>query len=192
MTRRNWLRFALGLAFCAASATALFVLQPWLMGPREPEYRRFGAKTRSEWIELATQHLKAFAPSRREPEPEVWMDGCIRFDNEGFLRFSDGGWVYVICHSGHSKTSIGDIALAIDDRGRLYFNDAHQCPGLILNAPNGMIFRSASDFFATVTPSNSVYEPHYWKPLDELDFANTDSPPSTPASPASQDTGDSA
>jgi hypothetical protein len=180
VTRRGWVilvvmasalrkyRWLLGAAALVAATASLVVLLVESV-PREPELKTFGVSTTDKWIEHATRHLKAFVPSRREPSPEVSFDGTLEFDFEGFLRFGDGGWVYVIRHPWHGEqhrgTFIGDIAMAIDDEGNLYVSFAHQCGPLTLDAPDGLEFACAKEFFATPVHWG---RPPYWKPLDEV------------------------
>jgi len=89
---------------------------------------------RSEWIKETVKKLKAFDPATAEKKQELKFreqDGEIhqscRILNEGLVEFESGDWVYIILHSGHEQDSIGDIALAIDRKGKLFKHEGHVC-----------------------------------------------------------------
>lgn len=90
---------------------------------------------RTEWIKETVKKLKTFDPASlagqkqelnfREQDGE--MHQSCRILNEGLVEFESGDWVYIILHSGHEQDSIGDIALAIDRKGKLFKHEGHVC-----------------------------------------------------------------
>jgi hypothetical protein len=50
-------------------------------------------------------------------------DGCILFPGSN--------WIYFISHSIYEDQDVGDITLAIDNKGDIFYNEGHVCGGTI-------------------------------------------------------------
>ena len=50
---------------------------------------------------------------------------------EGFIRFDNGDWICFITHSSHDDEEIGDVTVARDNHGRVFYNKGHICGGVI-------------------------------------------------------------
>ena len=103
------------------------------------------------WVEEHVKYLKLTNPFtrghlviRREDE------GVFYGGREGLIRFSDGGWAYIVSHSKHDENQeIGDITLAYDNNGNIYSNHSHICGyqrgvSIRSKSPNG--FADIKDF----------------------------------------------
>lgn len=91
---------------------------------------------RELWIHEQIRELQAFKPGKDTPslkyektsDCEVRILGC-----NGLVRLADGEWFYFKMCSSHETRP--DIIMAIDSKGRLYANNGHICPDLILAWP---------------------------------------------------------
>jgi hypothetical protein len=61
---------------------------------------------------------------------------------------SGGEWIYFKPHSGHESSDIGDVCIAITEKGRIYINYGHICGGIVhfINK-KGELPADASEFF---------------------------------------------
>lgn len=109
---------------------------------------------REEWIKDAVSDMKRFRPSvltRGTP-----IDAII--EDQAWVKLVDG-WVYLVVHSWHSDTKIGNVILAIDSRGRLYRNGGHPCTGISLNLSQGGRKPTLDDFRKSKTDEGTRWEP---------------------------------
>ncbi len=84
-------------------------------------------------------------------------------NSEGILRFSDGGWVYVVAHSFHANSKIGDVVLAIDHNGTLYESAGHVCSQVMIEPPSRSGIKTLADFLSsTCGPQKAP-----WRRLEE-------------------------
>jgi hypothetical protein len=96
-------------------------------------------KFKVNWILRNLHRLKDFNPDKntsviqsREVDIEDFYQFSYRIiSEEGFIEFENGDWIYLRIHSSHEEEEIGDISLAIDNWGKMYFNQGHVCGGII-------------------------------------------------------------
>lgn len=71
-----------------------------------------------------------------------------RIINKGKIHCSGGEWIYITMHSIHEDKEIGDICLAISDKGKLFVNYGHVCGGIVhFIDKSAKIPEDANDFF---------------------------------------------
>lgn len=93
-------------------------------------------KLRKAFIDSTVRELKAFRPDGNEPIAEYIPlgEGKHRFfiTERGLLNFESGEWLYLVSHSGHKDSRIGDLLVAVDNRGKTYYVPDHVCGGILI------------------------------------------------------------
>jgi hypothetical protein len=111
---------------------------------------------RQEWIRQTGRNLRRITTEQctQQVEPrvvaleDVYMVSYRLTNQEGCITFPNGDWIYMIAHSSHDDNGIGDITLAIDNRGRLFSNEGHVCGGIIhFYSESDEELTGANDFF---------------------------------------------
>jgi hypothetical protein len=97
----------------------------------------FDPEKREQWIAETIKVLKDFKPRDTDERSGLKVrdnDGQLhqsfRIVKKGMLEFDSGEWAYIILHSSHDNDSIGDFALAVDQKGRIYKHEGHVCGGI--------------------------------------------------------------
>lgn len=54
-----------------------------------------------------------------------------KVSDNGVIKFKDGSFLKIITHSSHDNPKIGDMTCAINDKGRIYIHQGHNCGGII-------------------------------------------------------------
>jgi hypothetical protein len=57
---------------------------------------------------------------------------ACRLVDRGFMRLSETNWICFVANSGHVNPSVGDIILAIDQSGNVFYINTHVCGNLSL------------------------------------------------------------
>ena len=99
---------------------------------------------RQAWIDKTALYLKTVDPDTVVEIIELrtrQADGLIyhkyKVSNEGIIKWENGDWAYIVLHSQHRDEAIGDLALAIDNKGKFYLHYGHVCGGTM-----GYVLRS--------------------------------------------------
>ena len=110
---------------------------------------------RERWIDETAHILKNFtqndttrisALKTREKDGKILQS--YRILGQGLINFDNGDWVYILLHSSHDNDSIGDISLAVDQKGRIFKHEGHVCGGIChYEALAPEEFTSSKDFF---------------------------------------------
>lgn len=110
-----------------------------------------------QWMKQTVKQLKRIEPAQcvRHIEPQVidledaFMVSYRLTNQEGCITFPNGDWIYMVAHSSHDDKAIGDLTLAIDNRGRLFSNEGHVCGGIIhFYTDSDEELTGADDFFS--------------------------------------------
>lgn len=109
--------------------------------------------SRAQWIQDAIWELKQFRPTvdtqLAQYDPE---NKCYYVGSRTLIRMGDD-WVYFIVHSLHQENpdriEIGDVILAIDNKGNTYSNTGHACGGIRLATKTDKGFASLEEFLST-------------------------------------------
>jgi hypothetical protein len=64
-------------------------------------------------------------------EMEGFYQAGYRVQGSGYISFDNGEWIYLVSNSAHDNEKVGDITIAVDNRGRMYLNEGHVCGGII-------------------------------------------------------------
>jgi hypothetical protein len=94
---------------------------------------------RDLWIRNSLDDLHMYTPEKclNPIEPaafELGDDYHMSFrlrGKEGCIVFPGKNWIYLISHSIYEDPYVGDITLAIDNKGEIFFNEGHVCGGTI-------------------------------------------------------------
>jgi len=115
----------------------------------------FDYEKRSGWLDQTKKSLKGFKPEMAEKKQSFKFrekDGMIlqscRIVGKGLIEFESGDWVYIVLHSSHEKDSIGDVAIAVDQKGRFFKHEGHVCGGIChYEALTSKKYETSKDFF---------------------------------------------
>lgn len=94
---------------------------------------------RNRYYEVTMERLKEFDPDAEGAVSAVRDEHGYYFKGggESFFRFKDGSWLFVVSRSFHADEDpaygIGDIQLAVDDRGNIYRGAHHWCGGVVVS-----------------------------------------------------------
>jgi len=116
------------------------------------EVRDSTALSREAWMWENVLRLRELSPTPQTRTVEFgvatgsWVMSYYVKD-EGLLRIDDKEWVYIVTHSSHAGEYIGDISLAIDNRGQLYENAGHVCGGIDFGSKSAEAAKTSDDFF---------------------------------------------
>ncbi len=116
------------------------------------------ASRRKEWVEAATRQL--LEEINHSNYPEIKLEKYVSEEHQYFkkyvkinenspvkLQFSDGSYLIFRKHSVYEDYTVGDITIAMNDRGILYKNEGHICGGTISFVEyNKMEISSSYDF----------------------------------------------
>ncbi len=116
----------------------------------------------STWIDETRYELRSIDPSSEVTEAKFnsfERDGHIHqiysIRESGIVRFESGEWVYIVVHSQHDNKAIGDIAIAVDHKGRMYYNLGHVCRGSVsYKASSEFKYSTSKDFFKNFKDTN--------------------------------------
>ncbi|GAB1307523.1 hypothetical protein KH5_02060 [Urechidicola sp. KH5] len=90
----------------------------------------------------------------------------------GSIQFASGDWIYIYIQSKHDNKSIGDISLAIDNNGKLYYNKGHVCGDIGFEAISENGYTTSEDFFSYF---NDVMDDIPWERItSKTQFNNTE------------------
>jgi hypothetical protein len=126
------------------------------VGTISQENEEINPKAQKRWMKQTVRKLNRIKPDhcvkRIEPRvvdmEDLFMVSYRLENQEGCVTFPNGDWIYMIAHSSHDSKLIGDITLAIDNRGRLFMNEGHVCGGIIhFYTDSEMELNGADDFF---------------------------------------------
>ena len=110
---------------------------------------------RTKWINSTIESLKEFDKSMVEKKVVLKTrdkNGLIhqsyRINKSGLIEFGEKEWVYIVLHSSHHKDMIGDVAIAINQKGETYIHLGHNC-GMIAHyeAESSILYSKSDDFF---------------------------------------------
>lgn len=120
-----------------------------------------------QWIENTIVELKksdafsSFKPIKADIKsfPEYSLVS-YRIYGKVRLQCADGEWIYFKSNSSHTNSEVGDVCLAISDKGKVYVNYGHICGGIVhFNDKSNQTPRDANDFF---TRFNSDIDNQPW------------------------------
>lgn len=104
------------------------------MGWAEADPDAVDAAARAIAVESMIHELRRFAPTEATPRVEVVLHeasvnrrAVYRIWGEGWIDMGGNGWVFIRVASSHDDPHVGDVILAIDDRGRIFENASHVC-----------------------------------------------------------------
>lgn len=100
---------------------------------------KIAANPKQVWMESVVKRIssvdsvpetaRVFAPQLTTFNDFYKLEFQIR--GEGFICFDNGDWIYFMTHSSHDDEEIGDITVARDNLGRVFYNNGHICGGVI-------------------------------------------------------------
>ena len=108
-----------------------------------------------KWIEKTIIELQKNDVLRllKPVEPEInshpeFTRISYRFNGDARIQCQGGDWIYFRSHSEHENSKIGDVCLAITNKGEVFLNYGHICGGIvcIIDKSNTMPY-DANDFF---------------------------------------------
>jgi hypothetical protein len=95
---------------------------------------------------------------------EDFFQISYRLMGDGYIRFENGDWLFLRSTSSHLNEQVGDITLAIDNRGEIFINEGHVCGGIIhFITHEKKAVKAASDF---IQHFMSDTDDQYWSRLD--------------------------
>jgi hypothetical protein len=110
-------------------------------------------KKRNEWISKTVDSLMLKNESDfpclviNELVHEDFYQASYRLIKKGMIKFEDGSYVKMVSTSAHATTEIGDITLAVNERGDVYVNQGHICGTIIhFNTHQKGLTRTAATF----------------------------------------------
>ncbi|WP_181039960.1 hypothetical protein [Aureitalea marina] len=125
---------------------------------------------RNEWISQTVSKLEAIDPElitssvnllTRPDDGEFY--NTIDLTKDSLIKLPSGDWIYVIIHSGHDNKLIGDLSIARDQSGQVYFNQGHVCGEIRYKAHTQSPITSSEEFFLHLKDSSDKLS---WKKLD--------------------------
>lgn len=117
--------------------------------------QEFDAQKRSEWIINTVTYLE------NSGDPDMLQkvvvneyeqeDGLIAFRvrviREAWVDFENGDRIHFVCNSSHEDEAVGDVCVAIDQKGKVFVNEGHVCGGLINFEYRGKNAPTSADLF---------------------------------------------
>lgn len=111
-------------------------------------------------LHLNTSGLKNAAINQRSRDEQPYL--TCRIIDAGYLTLGNDT-CFIFLQSSHQNASIGDVILAISDKGRVYVNDGHVCGGIVHFQSSSLLKPgSFKDFIDRFTPELSTSE---WRKL---------------------------
>jgi len=112
-----------------------------------------------KWIEETKAALKKIKPDNSLDTAQFYhldftdsIGLAIYVADKALIRTTGKGWIYVMAHSEHTDKAIGDIALAIDNKRRMYKSESHICGGVVVfQASHFKELEKTEDFFKYFT-----------------------------------------
>lgn len=99
-------------------------------------------KEREAAIAKAIDSIRKFKPTEdtpralkdeftlKEMNKKVIQYGVMSNSGTGLIEFDNNEWIYIATHSWHLDDKIGDVSVAIDNKGNIYLNEGHVCGGI--------------------------------------------------------------
>ncbi len=82
----------------------------------------------------------------------------IRVKGEGIFNVNDKEWIYFLSNSNHKNPGVGDITIAINQKGKAWYNHGHVCGGIIHFATKQISELKHSKEFFKYFVSDTDYE----------------------------------
>ncbi|HOO47495.1 MAG TPA: hypothetical protein PLM29_14755 [Deltaproteobacteria bacterium] len=106
-------------------------------------------ESRQAFIRSTINTLKAFQPDAATDTARhtILGSGKHRFfiKENGLIRLPSGEWIYFMSNSQHDQNQFGDLLLAKDSHGRLFYSEAHVCGGILITLAEGRKPSSVED-----------------------------------------------
>ena len=126
--------------------------QHWLNKSVVPEKQK-------KWIAENIVLLKKIKPDKSLDTAQIYqldfVDSvglAVYVSDKALVKTTGKGWIYVIAHSEHDDKAVGDIALAIDNKKKIYKNVSHVCGGVVVyQASHFKELKKTDDFFKYFT-----------------------------------------
>lgn len=116
-------------------------------------------KKRDAWIaqqikNLSVRHIDTAYTimTMRELIHEHFYQASYRLIDKGMIKFEDGSYLKMISTSSHTRSDIGDVTVAINEKGDVYINQGHICGRIIhFNTHQRDKVKTAADFITHFT-----------------------------------------
>ena len=106
---------------------------------------------RKKWIQANVVLLQSIKPTEAMPVAEFEIiDGstrCSFAEGEILIWINKNEWIYIFSHSSHKSDVLGDLVVAIDNKGNLYRTESHVCGGLSFSSNCEVKPRNPREFF---------------------------------------------
>lgn len=111
---------------------------------------------RLEWIDKSIEYLAKVSNDEQLPIAAFnayELEGGatvqrLRVMKEARVEFANGDRISFISNSSHDDEQVGDICVAMDHQGKIFFNEGHVCGGLINFENNASVApKSSAEFF---------------------------------------------
>jgi hypothetical protein len=128
-------------------------------------------KKQKEWIEKnivklqKNNELKLVKPL----EPSInsapeFTAISYRLNGDSRIQCSGGEWIFFRLHSMHENSEVGDVCLAITNKGKVFVNYEHICGGMVhFIDKTTKIPQDANDFFARFSSDTDNLPFTRWK-----------------------------
>ena len=102
------------------------------------DHENWDENTRKVWIDSVLntfdkkqvhEDIKPIKLKSRQVGDVILLSCKVK--GEGILNLNAKEWIYFISNSNHNNPGVGDITIAIDRKGKAYFNEGHVCGGII-------------------------------------------------------------
>lgn len=120
------------ILFCIGLAWIGLALPPTAKAEEDPA--AIDPDKRRQAIAALADELRAFQPTGEVRRADATINpasdnrGAVcRVIGSGLVEMGTNGWVYLVLRSSHQDPAVGDVILAIDDRGRLLESSGHVC-----------------------------------------------------------------
>ncbi|MCT4622765.1 MAG: hypothetical protein N4A46_04010 [Schleiferiaceae bacterium] len=136
----------------------------------QEHHNEIDKKTRKQWIKEMKHSLSSMNPDTVKRNVELktrdkkgLLHQEYRIVYSGIIHFEQGEWIYVTLNSSHKNPQVGDISMARDQDGKIYYSLGHVC-GKIVHyvAQSKEPYSSSSDFIKYFTDDT---DHAHWKVL---------------------------